>query len=259
MVNPFERVSDILRACGTPDGVLPPTALYNEGWMLRLVLDAYSHLGQPGLPLKPDAGARWHSEVLLPSRFLARSRTDPLAEGWTHADAVIGHFSLRPGGRGDIQLAADAKQFVVIEAKMFSPLSAGTRQAPTFNQAARNVACMAQAIASAKVPLASLETVAFIVLAPESQLALTEFTAIVNRESIGKVVAERVASYHGTYDPWREEHFSPLCERIDILPIPWEAAIADIASQQSSYGAQLLQFYDTCVRFNQPLSGGHLA
>jgi hypothetical protein len=34
----FDRVAELLHACGTSAGVLPPTALYNEGWMLRLVI-----------------------------------------------------------------------------------------------------------------------------------------------------------------------------------------------------------------------------
>ena len=32
-------VNEILSRCGTETSVLPPTALYNEGWLLRLVLD----------------------------------------------------------------------------------------------------------------------------------------------------------------------------------------------------------------------------
>ena len=36
-------VARILLACGTEASVLPPTALYNEGWLLRLTLEALSH------------------------------------------------------------------------------------------------------------------------------------------------------------------------------------------------------------------------
>jgi hypothetical protein len=249
-----DRVSALLHACGTPLGVLPPTALYNEGWMLRLVLDAYERLTEPSVPLKAAPHGRWLSEVLLPSRFLARSRGDKLAEGWTHADGVIGHFALRPGGRGDIRLAPDATQLVVVEAKMFSPLSAGTRQAPTYNQAARNVACMAQIIAQAGVPLEQFETLAFVVLAPQSQLSLPDFAAIVHRDAIRAVVAERVAAYEGAHDDWHSNSFAPLCKRINVLPISWEEAIAEVSSEDEVYGADLAAFYSKCVRHNQPVS-----
>jgi len=41
-----------------------------------------------------------------------------------------------------IELLPGARQLTVIEAKMASGLSAGTKHAPNFNQAARNVAAL---------------------------------------------------------------------------------------------------------------------
>jgi hypothetical protein len=38
-MNSRETVSRTLANCGAPDAVLPPTMLFNKGWMLRLVLD----------------------------------------------------------------------------------------------------------------------------------------------------------------------------------------------------------------------------
>lgn len=231
---------------------MPPTILYNEGWMLRLVLDAFSRVTQSTLPLKPAPNAIWCSEVLLPSRFLARSRGDLLAEGWTHADAVIGHFTLKPGGRGDINLSPDATQLVVVEAKMFSPLSAGTTRAPSFNQAARNVACMAHVVAEAQVPLDRLTEFSFVVLAPEQQLALSEFGDLVHKDSIARVVSDRVAAYSGHFDSWHRDAYAPAHERINVRPISWESAIAEIAKHDRDYGVELEQFYAQCIRFNQP-------
>jgi hypothetical protein len=174
-----------------------------------------------------------------------------LAEGWTHADAVVGHFTLKPGGRGDILLSAEAKQLVVVEAKMFSSLSAGTRRAPSYNQAARNVACMAHVVAEAKVPLVRLEQFAFIVLAPREQLVLPEFADLVRRDRIARVVSERVAAYNGLYDSWHSESFLPAHERIDIQAIAWEDAIADIAVTNPQYGAELRTFYNKCLEHNK--------
>jgi hypothetical protein len=54
---------------------------------------------------------------------------------------VIGHFRLRPGGRGDIELLPGARQFAVVEAKMASAFSHGAVN--PFSRAARNVACIA--------------------------------------------------------------------------------------------------------------------
>ena len=37
------RVIDILASVGTPAQTIRPTALYNEGWMLQLILDWAHH------------------------------------------------------------------------------------------------------------------------------------------------------------------------------------------------------------------------
>ena len=50
---------------------------------------------------------------------------------------------------------------VVIEAKMFSKLSPGVTNAKYFNQAARNVACMAEIANRAGIDPASFEDIAF--------------------------------------------------------------------------------------------------
>lgn len=80
---------------------------------------------------------------------------------------------------------------------MFSPLPPGTRQARTYNQAARNIACMAEGIAQAGLSLASFENLAFVVLPPRSQLTLPDFAHIMQRDSVARVVAERVSAYEG--------------------------------------------------------------
>ena len=90
----MRTVTELLLACGTQGSVLPPTALFNEGWLLRLTLEALSDPVFSGSPLSPVEGAQWFSEGLLPSQFLPTERRDPLAEGWTHADAVVGHFQV---------------------------------------------------------------------------------------------------------------------------------------------------------------------
>ena len=57
---------------------MPPTQLYNEGWMLRLTLDRFVSLDlnreQHALAVSP--GCRWYSEAYLPSAFLARWKGD---------------------------------------------------------------------------------------------------------------------------------------------------------------------------------------
>lgn len=147
---------------------MPATALYNEGWMLRLLLDWFAKNSPPNHPLSFYEGARWYSEPLLPTQFAARTRQDQLAETSTHADGVIGHFDLRDG-RGDIALSEGGQQLVVAEAKMFSGLSSRTKRAEGYDQAARNVACIANLLSLAGTTPENIQKLAFYLIAPQSQ------------------------------------------------------------------------------------------
>jgi hypothetical protein len=170
-------VSEILSRCGTETSVLPPTQLYNEGWLLRLVLDWLDRHREFEHPLSFMPGARWYSEALLPSRFMPRTRGDKLAETFTHADGLVGHFDIASGTRGDARVRRGAEQLVVIEAKLGSGLSSGTKNALNYDQAARNVACIAHMLAAADVPPTSLERLGFYVLPSSAALHATNFSS----------------------------------------------------------------------------------
>ena len=144
-----DRIWHMLEVCDSDDRVFPPTFLFNEGWVLRLVLDWFSRSGRSDHPFGFLPGAGWFSEGRLSSEFAPRHRGDTLAESWTHADAVIGHFDL---DRGLIRVRSEATQLVVIEAKLFSRLSPSITNAAAYDQAARTVACIAAVLSSAPRP-----------------------------------------------------------------------------------------------------------
>jgi len=245
-------VDEILSRCGASHSVLPPTELFNEGWMLRLVLDWLDRHRDCAHTLAFEAGARWYSEALLPSRFLPRVRGDSLAESFTHADGVIGHFTVQSGTRGDAVLDSDPKQFIVTEAKLGSGLSAGTKNAPSYDQAARNVACIAHMLALAGVSPGSLRRIGFYVLAPRQQIESGVFGDLLSRQSIETKVRQRVAAYGGVHDKWFQESFLPLLERIDIATLSWEQVLAALPPTRER--AELERFYAQCLLFN-PLRG----
>src|SRR6056297_3202708 len=192
-----DRVSELLQRCGTDTPVLPPTELYNEGWMLRLVLDWFENRPAVDHPLRFEPDARWYSEALLASRFLPTRRGDPLAESFTHADGVIGHFDIRPGERGEATVTPDGRQLIVIEAKMGSGLSKGVKNAPGYGQAARNVACIAHALTVAGARLEQFDSLGFFVVAPKSQIEAGVFSDLVTVDRIRSQVATRVEQYDG--------------------------------------------------------------
>ncbi len=86
----LDRVLELLSASYGGARNFPATDLFNEGWMLRLVIDWFSRNRSIDFDLKFSDTATWYSEALLPSAFLPRYRGDKLAESWTHADGVMG-------------------------------------------------------------------------------------------------------------------------------------------------------------------------
>jgi hypothetical protein len=113
-------VTDLLFNCGKPNSSLLATDFYNETWMHRIALQLCGQLGIVGSPMSLAEGASWHSEGRLGSPFLRLPRGMPggelknFADGYTKADATLGHFRL--WGDGEIRPNADATQFVIGDA-----------------------------------------------------------------------------------------------------------------------------------------------
>lgn len=250
----LDRIGEFLNQLHTDERCGPPTLLFNEGWMLRLVLDAAAR-GARCLPAQFQPGARWYTEALLYSPFAARTRGDRLAESATHADGVIGHFDVGKSSRGGLHVAADATQLVVAEAKMFSPLSSGTTRAQGYDQAARNVACLAWALSRAGRPLDSYRSLGFWVLAPEEQHRTGAF-ACVSRMSVETKIRARIDAYdsesrHTKLDPWFRDWLLPLLEQLQIVCLSWEQVLSDISQWDAAYGHRLADFYAMCLQFNR--------
>lgn len=246
----LDRVLTILETCSQEDPLIPPTDLYNEGWMLRIILDWFSKNKVPRHPLNFPENGNWFSEELLRSAFLPRHRGDKFAESWTHADGVIGHFNIGQDGRGDLTLKGDATHFVVLEAKMFSKLSAGTTHASYYNQATRYVGCIAETLSRAHRKSEKLNTLGFYVLASKSQIERGIFKKYMNREHIEKTVKRQVDEYDEQKDPWFDKWFQPTIEKIDIKILSWEEIFATIRKHDSAFHSQIQEFYNLCLHFN---------
>lgn len=245
-----ERVAELLTRCGRTDAVLPATALFNEGWMLRLVLDWASRHPSAIPELTFEASSRWYSEALLPSRFRPRRRGDTAGEGFTHADGVIGHFRLRPGGRGDIELLPGAGQLVVVEAKMASGLSAGTTRAPDFNQAARNVACIVQLVSISGIDPAAFTRLGFVLLAPAERIADGIFAAATDKDAICAAVSRRAEAFDREAVEWCRRFFDRVAPRCSVSVLSWEEVLSHIAAVEPLTSERLWEFYRECLRFN---------
>ena len=248
----IERIAALLEKSGGADKNFPPTDLYNEGWMLRLVLDWFSLNQGVSHDLSFLVSDKWYSEALLPSAFLARYRGDKLAESWTHADGVIGDFLIGANRGGDLSLANNGSRILITEAKMFSKLSAGVTNAKYFNQAARNVACIAEVIRRAQVAPTTFNKLGFFVLAPESQINDGIFARHMLKDNIECIVNQRVSEYQEVEkEKWFTDWFVPTLEEIRIREISWEEIVLLIKQTDIDFGAQIETFYGKCLEFNR--------
>ena len=228
----------------------PPTILFNEGWLLRLIVDWFSTSGITDHPLSVPKDGHWFSEARLPSAFLPRFRGDPLAESHTNADGVIGHLTIGTKGKTDLELIPEATHFVVLEAKLYSGLSKGVKHANYYDQAARNVACMAEVLRIADCKPKSFSQIGFYVLAPKDQIKARTFNRLLDKQSINDKVNRRISSYGGERDKWSKDWFTPTKEVVDIRIISWEAILDVISENDSKTGCSLKEYYSHCLTFN---------
>lgn len=251
----LERIREMLRLASTANRLFPATIFYNEGWLLRLVLDWFSMQNSGNHVLSFSPGARWFSEALLPSQFFARQRGDRLAEGWTHADGVIGHVAIGDAALADTTLIDSGTQFVVTEAKLFSPLSQRVTNAAYFDQAARNVACIAEVLSRARQQPESLSAIGFFVLAPQEQIARNLFLRELSTESLQEKVSRRVSEYASPErekkEVWLHEWFLPTLKYMKIDCLSWEQIVNHIQTTDTEFAQELSDFYAHCLKFNR--------
>jgi len=247
----YEKVAQILKSCGSEFPNIQPTILYNEGWMLRLLLFQFStmKLERDGHPLAFLPGSIWFSEALLPSLFLQRYRGDPLSEAYTHADGVIGHFTIGGRGKGDCVLKSEARHFVVTEAKIFSGLSSGVTNDPYYHQAARNTACMVEMMRIADIKPEQMAKIGFFVLAPKSKIEQGIYKEKLDKEKIINLVKRRIEAYGGEKDKWFAEWFLPAINLIQVEAISWEELIG-FCSNNPSFLKEISAFYESCLQYN---------
>jgi len=181
---------------------------------------------------------------------MPRYRGDPLSESRTHADGVIGHFIIGKEGKSDLVLSPDATHFIVLEAKISSPLSSGTRNAPYYDQAARNVACMTETLRLSNRSPAEMSDLAFYVLAPEERILAGAYDKEIDPRSIRAKVERRVSDYGGKRDAWYSDWFEPAIEHMEIGVISWEEILTRLGKEDKRASDSIYDYYALCLEFN---------
>lgn len=246
----MDIIFDLFRSYDPDSPHFRPTEIYNECWLIKIVLSLASTIPPDEFPLSFLSGSSWFSEALLPTVFKPRQQKDPLGEARTNADGVIGHFEIGKKAKADFELEKDAKQFSVVEAKINVPLSKGVINAPYFDQAARNVACMAESLARADLSPSSIDRLAFIILAPERSIKKCTFEQEMTKDSIQAKTEQRVSAYQGEKEVWYRDWFIPTLDRIQLHTLSWEQTIDWLTKFKPDAREQLVDFYSKCLEYN---------
>ena len=259
----IELVAGLLRQCDTEKTHFPPTTFFNEGWMVRIMTSVSI---EEDLQLKGiDFGkmANWYSEGMLASPYPPAFRGDSLGEGYTHADMALGNFTVDAKNRGEILIKGNTGNFGVIEAKMNSPLSKGTAHAPNYDQASRNLACIAFSTRKTQ------HEIFFAVAAPQIAIEKHKIDRIVDKSSMlakisdrfdsynepeltGKVSAEEAAKYAAKYAAIFQEKDITI-ERAagaTCIVISYEEWLSELKPLVGSLYQELRDFYKLCKTFN---------
>jgi hypothetical protein len=237
---------------GKRSSLFAETLIFNEGWLLRAVLKEWRSRAGPSrldfLPFPP--GVKVYSEAQLYTPFKARTRNDERAEAHTHVDGIVGDFEIQ-GTKSGVVMNPDWRYLAVFEAKMYSPLSRGTKRASQYDQLSRTAACLINAILQTDH---QDRTAHLVVLHARDNRRIDagQYT----RAYIAGQIADRIQGYLGSGHPAQDsgrffQEWGHVLHRIHIQFLTWEDVLAEIGDDD------LDQFYCLCQRFNRPDRGPH--
>lgn len=233
---------------GPPECLFAETQIFNEGWLLRSVLKAWrTSSTRSNVPFLPfPAEARVYSEGQLRTPFKARRRGDPTAETHTRVDGIAGHFSIATDTKSGIALDRGCGYIAAFEAKLYSSIGKGTKNAPGYDQVSRTAACLIHALLEA-TPAADCAA-HLVVLYPADYPDLEPDTYA--KAQLRDQIASRLKGYKqaGDATPEIRRFEAGWEERLQQLGVhfqTWEDVLNEIGSES------LMQFYGRCQQFNR--------
>ncbi|MFC1784974.1 hypothetical protein ACFL0J_05030 [Candidatus Neomarinimicrobiota bacterium] len=146
-MNGLNEIIKSINEGNTPN--LNPTKIYEEGWMIRLLV-YYSIINKIAINTTTNNNIdytidfakkiNWCSEAVISSPF---AKAPKKKEHNTHADMALGDFKVEFENDAKIILDKEPKFFGILEAKIKSNLSKNVKNADDYNQASRTLACIA--------------------------------------------------------------------------------------------------------------------
>jgi hypothetical protein len=235
---------------GKPKCIFAETLIFNEGWLLRGILEKWRGLkGQSKFPFLPfPKGVKIYSEAQLYTPFKKRSIEDKQGEDNTHVDGIVGNFSLRPNTKSGIDLDGDFKYLAIFEAKMYSELAKGITHVKNYNQVSRTIACIINSVL--KVRGSPNNSIYYIITYPNDNKKIESETY--TKKFIEGEIEERIKIYKepktvkidGDFDSF-EKYWKNVLGKIEVQFVTWDAILDEIKDQD------IKRFYDLCKEYNK--------
>lgn len=241
-INLNNKIINIIQSIENAQPNVNPTVIYNEGWMIRLLVLSSIQEKVKFDSIDFSSIFNWTSESLISSPFINAKK---YREGYTHADIAIGDFKVDYSNRGEIEILTDAKHLGIIEAKMGSNLSQGTTHVLDYNQASRNLVC----IASNTINKPVCKTF-FYVVAPASKIKDHEIVAQIELDAVKKQVNQRFELHKSETDIYSlNEQIIAKIENCVIKAISYEEWIN--LFKNSTAHNDLQNFYEKAKKWNR--------
>lgn len=175
-------------------------------WFQTLIEHPYNPI------LKVKEGSQCLTDVLLPSTFLPRFPGDPLAEGFSTVDGVLGHFSCITA-RHDVALLPDAEQLVV-----FTFWDYSRDRAQGYRAVSRTAGCIAELLRRGNRSARQFTSLELILLIDDRDSDVR--TRLHFKQLIRQVIERRVSEYAGARDVWFNVWFLPTLDRLELRLMP---------------------------------------
>ena len=237
----MHNLLEIIRTLDSEKPNLNPTEVYNEGWMTRLLVHESIKEKIKLKDIDFKSISYWTSEALISSPFL---KADPFREGYTHADMALGDFSVDFNKRGEIIVSKRAEIFGIIEAKMGSNLSQGTKHFENYNQASRNLACIAFNTCDSNCEIF------FYVVAPENKISKHEIKKQIDLQTMINQIIFRFKEYSDEFKiNFKMDSIISKASKCKVESISYEEWIGKIADADSR--KFLDEFYKKAIKWNR--------
>ena len=191
-----------------------------------------------------------HSFLLRFGRACGR-----LSETATRTDGVMGDFDVAEDTNSGLKLRNDANCFEVFEAKMYSPLSSGTKNTTRLRSGGKNSRLHGLRSPASWSQTRTTHARQIPCRRAKIQIANGLFDAAMQPASISARIEERISQFTGRVrddsNMWRDQWALPLLGKLELKKVDWESLIEEVQGRNATEAGEIKKFYDKCIQHNK--------